>query len=109
MTCCRTDDGRGVEVTIVDYQTPPTPANHRRARRVPRPHAADDWRALVDSVDIDPAFDGAILRPVVSDLPTKKREAVTGRYRVAAPPRPTTVAVRLTDIYGHEHRVTQEI
>ena len=103
--CRRTDDGRGVEVTIVDYQTPPTPTNHRRVR----PHVADDWRAVVDSVDIDSAFDGAILRPVVSDLPTKKREAVTGRYVVAAPARPPTLAVRLTDIFGHEHRVTQEI
>ena len=103
--CRRTADGRSVEVTIVNYQAPTTPANHRRVR----PHLADDWRALVDSVDIDPAFDGAILRPVASDLPTKKREAVTGHYTVAAPPGPTTVALRLTDIFGHEHMVTQDI
>lgn len=94
--CRRSADGRTLEVAITDYQAPESPATRRRI------HAADDWRALVDAIDIDPAYDGQILRPLLSDLPAKRRAAVQGRYTLDAPCGPLTVAVRVTDIYGHE-------
>ncbi len=96
-----------IEVVIRDYAID--------AKRLPRRrlHDADDWRALVDAVDIDPAYDGAILRPVISDLPQKRREAVRGHYLVpldgTADDEPVTVAVRVTDIFGHERMVTQVV
>lgn len=102
-TCRRSDDGRSLEIDLTDYQTPEPLTSRRRG------HAADDWRALVDAVDIDPAYDGEILRPLVSDLPAKRREAVQGRYVLSIPREATTVAVRVTDIFGHELTVTQAI
>ena len=71
--------------------------------------AGDDvWRALVDSITIDPAYDGVILRGTVADAPIKKRATVSGCYRVIAPALPTTVAVRIVDIAGDEHIVTKQ-
>lgn len=96
-----------VEIEIVDYTAHAPEESGEPPRRV-RPHRAADWRALVDAVDIDPHYDGAIFQAVVADIPVKKREAVVGRYRVAAP-LPATVAVRITDIFGNEHLSVQQV
>ncbi len=69
----------------------------------------DDWRALDDSVTIDPAYDGVVLRGVVADAPLKKRATVSGHYRVMAPASPMTVAVRIVDIAGGEHIATRQL
>lgn len=65
-----------------------------------------EWQALVESIAIDPAYDGQVFRATVADAPLKKRSAVTGRYLVTAPSLPTTVAVRIVDIAGSEQLVT---
>lgn len=105
VTCHRRGDL--IEVTIDDYVIDATRLPRRRL------HDADDWRALVDAIDIDPEFDGAILRPTISDLPQKRREAVQGHYVVPIAEhlagKPQTVAIRVTDIFGHERMVTQVI
>ena len=62
--------------------------------------ADDEWPALVDSIAIDPAYDGQVLRVVVADAPLKKRATVRGAYTVTLPSLPTTVAVRVVDITG---------
>ncbi len=100
---CRRLDAQTAEVTILDYQ----PSAVAPTRRRPRPHAASDWRALVDAVDIDPAYNGEVLRPLVVDLPTKKRAVVQGRYLVQVGAETAAVAVRVTDIFGHERLVVQ--
>ena len=104
VTCTRVDE-QTAQVMIAAY-TPP--ADHAERRR-PRAHAAADWRAVVDAVDIDPAYDGAVLRPRVVDLPAKRRALVQGDYVVQVGPAPATLAVRVTDIFGHEHTVAQTV
>jgi hypothetical protein len=64
------------------------------------------WLARVDSIAIDPAYDGQLLRAVVVDAPLHKRAAVAGRYQLSAPSLPTTVGVRIVDIAGGEQLVT---
>lgn len=64
------------------------------------------WRTRVDSVAIDPAFDGQVFRYVVVDAPRKKSDQVAGRYTLSAPAAPTTVAVRICDLLGHEGTFT---
>jgi DNA modification methylase len=96
-----------VEVTVLDYQAQPPQSDDPAHRRV-RPHIAEDWRSLVDAVEIDPAYDGMILRATVADAPAKRRESVAGHYRVAAP-EPATLAVRITDIFGNEHLITKDL
>ena len=62
--------------------------------------ADDEWPVLVDSIAIDPAYDGQVLRAVVADAPLKKRATVRGAYTVTLPSLPTIVAVRVVDITG---------
>lgn len=62
----------------------------------------DDWRAMVDSVMIDPAYDGMVFNIAVSDVPEKKADLVVGRYELPAPKGKTTVAVKITDMLGEE-------
>jgi hypothetical protein len=101
---CTRLDAQTAQVEIVDYQAP-VPATRRRLRT----HVAEDWRALVDAVDIDPAYNGAVLRPLVMDLPRKRRAVVQGHYLVQVAEKPAQIAVRVTDIFGQEQVVVQTV
>ena len=68
-----------------------------------------DWRAMVDVVLIDAAYDGKIFDITLSDVPEKKNDLVNGRYELAAPEGPTTVAVKIVDMLGEEVLVTAEV
>lgn len=61
-----------------------------------------DWRAMVDSVMIDTAYDSAVFNVVHADLPARKTDFVAGTYELDAPEGETTVAVKLTDMLGEE-------
>lgn len=65
-----------------------------------------DWRAMVDSVMIDTAYNGAVFNVVHADVPARKTDLVTGNYTLEAPDGSTTVAVKITDMLGEEVLVT---
>jgi DNA modification methylase len=67
-----------------------------------------DWRAMVDSVMIDPAYDGKVFNIALSDVPEKKSDLVTGKYELPAPKVKTTVAVKITDMLGEEVLITKQ-
>jgi hypothetical protein len=64
---------------------------------------------LVDAIDIDPAYNGAVLCPLVMDLPRKRRAVVQGQYLVQVADAPAQIAVRVTDIFGQEQVVVQTV
>jgi hypothetical protein len=97
-------DAQTAQVEVVDYQAP-TQATRRR----PRAHVASDWRALVDAIEIDPAYNGVVLRPIVMDLPRKRRAVVQGQYLVQVAETPAQIAVRVTDIFGQEQVVVHSV
>jgi hypothetical protein len=68
-----------------------------------------DWRTIVDCVAIDPSYDGQVFQGVIVDAPLKKSSQVRGHYTLAAPPEPTCVAVRITDVLGEEVIVTKRV
>ena len=75
-----------------------------------------DWQEVVDAIEIDPAYDGCCYRPTLVDAPQKRRTQVLGQYRLPVVPpttsghgEPTTVAVRITDILGHEILVVRTL
>lgn len=57
--------------------------------------AVDDWRELVESILIDWNYDGAVLQPIVVDIPDKN-VLVQGRY--AIPTDAGTIRVKITDL-----------
>lgn len=69
----------------------------------------EDWRSMVDTVMIDPAYDGKVLNVALADVPEKKDDLVGGEYELDAPGDETTVAVKITDMLGEEVLVTQRV
>lgn len=91
-----------IEVAVLDVAVP-------FVRSLTDAHPALDWRAAVDSIAIDPAYDGLVFRPAMADAPLHKRTTVSGRYRLRMPASPTTLAVRIVDIAGGESMTTVRI
>lgn len=44
------------------------------------PEAIEDWRQTVASVLIDPAYDGDVFHPRISDVPGRRDEVVADEY-----------------------------
>jgi len=68
-----------------------------------------DWRAMVDVVLIDTAYNGEVFNIILSDVPERKNDLVSGRYELPAPEGATTVAVKIIDMLGEEVLVTAEV
>jgi len=68
----------------------------------------DDWRAMVDSVMIDSAYDGKVFNITLADVPEKKNDLVEGKYAVEAK-KNATIAVKITDMLGEEILVVKEV
>lgn len=68
-----------------------------------------DWRAMVDVVLIDTAYDGDVFDIALSDVPERKDDIVVGAYRLTAPGGETTVAVKIIDMLGEEVLVTADV
>ena len=68
-----------------------------------------DWRAMVDCVMIDMAYDGKVFNVALSDMPEKKTDYVQGNYELPAPGGGTTVAVKIIDMLGEEILITKAV
>jgi DNA modification methylase len=68
-----------------------------------------DWRAMVDVVLIDTAYDGEIFDITLSDVPERKDDLVSGVYELPATEGATTVAVKIVDMLGEEVLVKAEV
>jgi DNA modification methylase len=68
-----------------------------------------DWRAMVDVVLIDTAYDGEVFSIALSDVPERKDDLVEGRYELPASEGETTVAIKIIDMLGEEVLVTEEV
>lgn len=93
-------------VTIDDFISPSIVERLRQQAGVLNPKI-EDCRAMIDSVAIDPAYDGRVLNLAVVDVPERKTDLVSGTYEIQIPKGPTTVAVRITDMLGEEVLVTK--
>ena len=60
-----------------------------------RRESIEDWRQLVDSIMIDWNYDGAVLRPALTDIPDRG-ELVRGVYDI--PQDAGTIRVKITDL-----------
>jgi DNA modification methylase len=67
----------------------------------------DDWRAMVDSVMIDAAYDGKVFNIMLADVPEKKNDLVKGKYVIEAK-KGATIAVKVTDMLGEEIMVVKQ-
>ncbi len=94
-------DGR-VRVIIDDVLSPSILERLAGQEGILQPRI-DDWRAMVDTVAIDPTYDGSVFEVGVLDVPARKRDLVEGTYEVAVDAASSEpVAVRITDMLGEE-------
>jgi adenine-specific DNA-methyltransferase len=68
-----------------------------------------DWRAMVDTVLIDTAYEGQVFNVALSDVPERKSDLVLGHYELLAPAGKTNVAVKIIDMLGEEVLVISRI
>jgi hypothetical protein len=61
-----------------------------------------EWRAVVDCVLIDTAYDGQVFNVCLSDVPERKQDLAQGRYELPVPPPGSAVAVKIIDMLGEE-------
>jgi len=100
-------DGR-IAVVIEDFISPTIIERLGQQAGLIQPKI-DDWRAMVDCVMIDTAYNGRSFNVVLADVPEKKTDFVSGQYDLPAPDDETTVAVRITDMLGEEILVTATV
>jgi hypothetical protein len=99
---------KGIEVIIESFISPTIIERLKQQAGILTPQI-DDWRAMVDSVMIDPAYNGEVFNVVLADVPEKKSDLVEGKYSLSAPEGETTVAVKITDMLGEEVLITQRV
>jgi hypothetical protein len=104
----RVERQRGkIRVEIQDFISPAIIERLQQHAGVSSPKI-DDWRAMVDSVMIDPAYDGKVFNVALSDVPERKSDLVAGTYELPAPTKKTLVAVKIVDMLGEELLVLRE-
>ena len=95
-------------VEVEDFISPTIIERLRQQASVVTPKI-EDWRAMVDCIMIDTAYDGEVFNIALSDAPEKKSDLVKGKYDLPAPKGKTTVAVKIVDMLGEEVLVTREV
>jgi DNA modification methylase len=97
-----------ISVRIDDFISPTIVQRLRQQARVTGA-LIDDWRAMVDSIAIAPAYDGSTFRATVADAPHKRSELVRGLYQLSDVTFPTVVAIKITDMLGEEVLITRHL
>lgn len=97
-----------IAVEIEDFISPTIIERLQQQAGILKPKI-DDWRAMVDCVMIDTAYNGEVFNVVLSDIPEKKTDLVAGSYELDAPEGSTRVAVKIIDMLGEEVIVSKEL
>lgn len=100
--------GDRIQVEVADFVSPSIVQRLQQQAGVLAPRI-DDWRAMVDCVMIDTAYDGQVFNVMLTDVPERKSDFVQGRYELPAPAERTTVAVKIIDMLGEEVVETCEV
>ncbi|MCC6457299.1 MAG: site-specific DNA-methyltransferase [Caldilineaceae bacterium] len=102
-------DSGQLRVNVLDFVSP-TIIQRLDLQGTPlgRPQISD-WRAMVDSIMIDTAYNGESLNIHLADIPSNKMAMVSGEYELDAPDDTTLVAVKIIDMLGEEVLVVQEV
>jgi DNA modification methylase len=90
-----------IQVEIKDFISPTIVERLQQQAGILKPKI-EDWRAMVDCVMIDTAFNGEVFNVALTDIPERKTDFVQGTYELSAPDGKNTVAVKISDMLGEE-------
>jgi hypothetical protein len=68
-----------------------------------------DFRCMIDSVLIDPGYDGAVFHVTYADTPLKKDALVKGVYDINVPRPQSTIAVKIIAVTGEEVLIVKDV
>lgn len=97
-------DGR-LMVEVLDFVSPSILQRLQAQASIVHP-LVEDFRAMIDWIEIDTAYDGEVFSVELVDLPEKRKDLIAGRYELEAPTPGATVAVKIVDMLGEEVLVT---
>lgn len=97
-----------ITVEIEDFISPTIVERLQQQAGLLKPKI-DDWRAMVDCVMIDTAYDEKIFNVVFSDVPEKKTDLVQASYELPAGNGETTIAVKIIDMLGEEVLISRQV
>jgi DNA modification methylase len=98
----------GIQVEILSFISPTIIERLRQQAGIVTPQI-EDWRAMVDSVMIDTAYNGEVFNIVMADIPEKKSDLVAGKYLLPATEGPTNIAIKITDMLGEEVVICEQV
>ncbi|MBI4811344.1 MAG: site-specific DNA-methyltransferase [Ignavibacteriales bacterium] len=104
----RTDSSSYIKIVIEDFISPSIIERLNQQAGILQPKI-DDWRCMVDCVMIDTNYNGEVFNVVLSDVPEKKTELVSGNYEMPAPEGKTKIAVKIIDMLGEEVLEVKEV
>lgn len=90
-----------IQVVIEDFISPTIIERLSQQNGILQPKI-EDWRSMVDCVMIDTAYSGEVFNVVLSDVPEKKTDFVSGTYELPAPKGKAKLAVKIIDMLGEE-------
>lgn len=97
-----------IHIEIRDFISPTIVERLQQHAGVLKPKI-EDWRAMVDCVMVDTAFNGEVFNVAFTDIPERKLDLVAGSYDLDAQAGATTVVVKIIDMLGEEVLVTQKV
>ncbi len=93
--------GKKATVAIESYLSPTILARMQIDRSV-FGERIKDFRAQIDTVMIDPDYNGKEFHVHTTDIPQKKQDLVKGTYELDLPRASAKIAVKITDMLGEE-------
>lgn len=101
-------DEERIAIEIQDFISPTIIERLRDRAGILSPKI-EDWRAMVDCVYIDTAYNGTVLNVALADVPERKSDLINGKYELPGPAQETIVAVKIVDMLGEEVLVTKGV
>ncbi len=101
--------GDAIIVDIIDFISPSIIERLKEQAPLFSPKI-ENFRAFIDSVMIDSAYNKKLFNAVIVDMPEKKGEYVNGHYEIRSTKKAkTNVAVKITDMLGEEVLISKAI
>ncbi len=98
----RLEEADGQVRVVIDEFVSPTILERLRQQDGIVSAQVTDWRAMVDSVMIDPSYDGEVFEVGIAEVPERKTDLVEGGYNLATALIGDRIAVKITDMLGEE-------
>ena len=101
-------EGQEITITISEYINPTICARLNKERTVFDEHI-EDFRAMIDYVQIDTDYKAEHFTIIHSDIPEKPQDFIEGKYTLPLPHPDARVAVKIVSMLGEETIIEKQL